>query len=45
MIPDVIRGVNLTGWLQTCQAFQLEMTVKIKGYSLTAEYEAGSKSK
>lgn len=45
MIPDVIRRVNLTGWLQTCQTFQLEMTVKINGYSLAAEYEASSKSK
>lgn len=45
VIPDVIMRVNLTGWLQTCQTFQLEMTVKISGYSLTAEYEASSKSK
>lgn len=45
VIPDVIRIVNLTGWVQSCQAFQLEMTVKISGYFLTAEYEAGSKSK
>lgn len=45
VIPDVIRTVNLTGWLRTCKEFRLEMTVKIAGYSLTAEYEAGSKSK
>lgn len=45
VIPDVIRSVNLTGWLQTCQTFQLEMAMKINGYSLTAENEAGSKSK
>lgn len=45
VIPDVIRIVNLTGWVQSCQAFRLEMTVKIGGYFLTAEYEAGSKSK
>lgn len=45
VIPDVIRIVNLTGWVQSCQAFQLEMTVKIGGYFLMAEYEAGSKSK
>lgn len=45
VIPDVIRIVNLTGWVQSCQAFQLEMTAKINGYSLTAEYEAGSKYK
>ncbi|KAM8767898.1 LOW QUALITY PROTEIN: protein sel-1 homolog 3 [Acanthopagrus schlegelii] len=37
VIPDVIRTVNLTGWLQTCQAFHLEMTVKISGYSLKAK--------
>lgn len=45
VIPDVIRNVNLTGWVQSCQAFQLEMSVKIGGYFLTSEYEAGSKSK
>ncbi|TWW76970.1 protein sel-1 homolog 3 [Takifugu flavidus] len=42
VIPDVIRIVNLTGWVQSCQAFQLEMTVKIGGYFLMAEYEAGN---
>jgi len=35
-IPDVIKNVNLTGWLQTCQEFHLEMTVKINGFSLKA---------
>ncbi|XP_026220917.1 protein sel-1 homolog 3 [Anabas testudineus] len=34
VIPDVIRSVNLTGWLQTCQEFRLEMNLKISGYSL-----------
>ncbi|XP_067363252.1 protein sel-1 homolog 3 [Channa argus] len=33
-IPDIVRAVNLTGWLQTCQEFRLEMNVKIRGYSL-----------
>lgn len=45
VIPDAIRSVNLTGWMQACQAFQLEMTEKINGYSLRAEHEAGSKFK
>ncbi|KAM4565603.1 protein sel-1 homolog 3 [Odontesthes bonariensis] len=35
-IPDVIKNVNLTGWLQTCQEFHLDMTVKINGFSLKA---------
>lgn len=45
MIPDVIRTVNLTAWLQTCQEFRLEMTLKINGYSLKAKRgtESGSK--
>lgn len=45
VIPDVIRTVNLIGWLQTCQAFHLEMTVKISGYSLKAKQgtESGSR--
>ncbi|XP_044057683.1 protein sel-1 homolog 3 isoform X2 [Siniperca chuatsi] len=37
VIPDVIVTVNLTGWLQTCQAFRLEMNMKISGYSLKAK--------
>lgn len=44
MIPDVIRTVNLTGWLQTCQAFHSEMTVKLSGYSLKAKQETESGS-
>ncbi|XP_078101734.1 protein sel-1 homolog 3 isoform X1 [Sander vitreus] len=39
VIPDVISNVNLTGWLQTCQEFHLEMNVKISGYSLKAKQE------
>ncbi|KAM9359356.1 protein sel-1 homolog 3 [Symphorus nematophorus] len=42
IIPDVIKTVNLTGWLQTCQAFQLEMTVKLSGFSLKAKQETES---
>ncbi|XP_068614297.1 protein sel-1 homolog 3-like [Brachionichthys hirsutus] len=37
VIPDVLRTVNLTGWLQACQAFRLEMTAKITGFSLQAK--------
>ncbi|XP_031719436.1 protein sel-1 homolog 3 [Anarrhichthys ocellatus] len=37
VVPDVIRTVNLTGWLHTCQEFRLEMDVKIRGYSLQAQ--------
>ncbi|XP_034405152.1 protein sel-1 homolog 3 [Cyclopterus lumpus] len=37
VIPDVIRTVNLTGWLHTCQEFRLEMNVKIRGFSLKAQ--------
>ncbi|XP_041796910.1 protein sel-1 homolog 3 isoform X2 [Chelmon rostratus] len=44
VIPDVIRIVNLTGWLQTCQAFRLEMTMKLIGYSLQATQETESES-
>ncbi|XP_042342919.1 protein sel-1 homolog 3 [Plectropomus leopardus] len=42
VIPDVIRTVNLTGWLQTCQRFSLEMNVKIRGYSLKAKHSTES---
>ncbi|KAI4815468.1 hypothetical protein KUCAC02_005612 [Chaenocephalus aceratus] len=42
VIPDVIRALNLTGWLQTCQRFRLEMDVKISGYSFRAEQEKES---
>lgn len=42
VIPDVIMTVNLTGWLQTCQAFRLEMNVKINGYSLKANQKTES---
>ncbi|KAM6988401.1 protein sel-1 homolog 3 [Tautogolabrus adspersus] len=42
VVPDVIRAVNLTGWLHTCQALRLEMSVKIRGYSLQANQ--GTKS-
>lgn len=44
VIPDVIRTVNLTGWLQTCQQFRFEMNVKISGYSLMAEQRRNSET-
>ncbi|XP_035536148.1 protein sel-1 homolog 3 [Morone saxatilis] len=44
VIPDVIRSVNLTGWLQTCQPFHLDMTVKISGYSLKAKQRTESET-
>ncbi|XP_068441517.1 protein sel-1 homolog 3 [Clinocottus analis] len=37
VIPDVLRTVNLTGWLHSCQEFRLEMNVKIHGYALQAQ--------
>ncbi|XP_037533798.1 protein sel-1 homolog 3 [Nematolebias whitei] len=37
VVPDVIKNVNLTGWLQTCQEFVFEMTDKIRGFSLEAK--------
>ncbi|XP_074496568.1 protein sel-1 homolog 3 isoform X2 [Sebastes fasciatus] len=42
VLPDVIKTVNLTGWLQTCQEFRLEMDVKISGYFVKAEQGAES---
>ena len=45
VIPDVIKSVNLTGWLQTCQEFSLEMVLKIAGYSLQAKQSTESGSK
>ncbi|XP_070762454.1 protein sel-1 homolog 3 [Enoplosus armatus] len=44
VIPDVIMTVNLTGWLQTCQEFRLEMYLKISGYSLKAKQETESET-
>ncbi|KAK6296165.1 hypothetical protein J4Q44_G00338780 [Coregonus suidteri] len=32
VVPDHIRSLNLTGWLQSCQEFQLELHVKLTGY-------------
>ncbi|XP_020563798.1 protein sel-1 homolog 3 isoform X3 [Oryzias latipes] len=34
VIPDVIKSLNLTGWLQSCQEFREEMVTKIKGFLL-----------
>lgn len=42
VIPDVIRSVNLTRWLQTCDDFRLDVMVKINGYSLKAQEEIES---
>lgn len=36
VIPDVIRTLNLTEWIQTCEAFQLEVAAKLDSYSLKA---------
>ncbi|KAG8001874.1 Protein sel-1-like protein 3 [Nibea albiflora] len=44
VIPDVIRTVNLTGWLQTCHEFHVEMTLKIMGYSLQAQEQTESET-
>ncbi|XP_041654291.1 protein sel-1 homolog 3 [Cheilinus undulatus] len=41
-LPDVIRAVNLTGWMHSCQLFQLEMSMKIREYSHQAEERAES---
>ncbi|XP_026150238.1 protein sel-1 homolog 3 isoform X2 [Mastacembelus armatus] len=41
VIPDVIRTVNLTGWLQTCQDFRLHLSLKLSSYSLMRA-ESGS---
>ncbi|CAG6000615.1 unnamed protein product, partial [Menidia menidia] len=43
-LPDVIRNVNLTGWMQTCQEFQHEMKDKIGGFSLKARQETDSET-
>ncbi|KAJ7995275.1 hypothetical protein DPEC_G00242850 [Dallia pectoralis] len=32
ILPDHIRLLNLTGWLQSCQEFQTELQVKWNGY-------------
>ncbi|XP_071781443.2 protein sel-1 homolog 3 [Centroberyx gerrardi] len=44
IVPEVIKNVNLTGWLKTCQDFHLELNVKISGYSLKAKQKAESES-
>ncbi|XP_030008211.1 protein sel-1 homolog 3 isoform X2 [Sphaeramia orbicularis] len=43
-VPDVIKNVNLTGWLQTCQQFSLELRMKINGYLLKDKQRAESES-
>ncbi|CAJ1065052.1 protein sel-1 homolog 3 [Xyrichtys novacula] len=37
VIPDVVRAVNLTGWLHTCQALHQEINMKIVEYSHQAK--------
>ncbi|KAM3875095.1 protein sel-1 homolog 3 [Diretmus argenteus] len=37
VVPELIKNVNLTGWLMTCQDFHLEMKEKISAYSLEAK--------
>lgn len=32
ILPDVMKRLNLTGWLQSCQEFREEMVTKIKGF-------------
>lgn len=44
-VPDVIKEVNLTGWLQTCHEFRLEMAVRISGSSLKAKQRTESGSR
>ncbi|XP_041850144.1 protein sel-1 homolog 3 [Melanotaenia boesemani] len=44
VIPDVIKKVNLTGWLQTCEEFRFDMTLKIGGFSLKAKQETESET-
>ncbi|KAM7412825.1 hypothetical protein PAMA_020283 [Pampus argenteus] len=44
VIPDAVKSLNLTGWLQTCQEFSLEMDLKISGYSLKAKQSTESES-
>ncbi|KAL6115894.1 uncharacterized protein ACO6RY_00633 [Pungitius sinensis] len=43
-VPDVIRTLNLTGWLDACEEFLLEMDVKISGYFLKAQQETESET-
>ncbi|XP_068173865.1 protein sel-1 homolog 3 isoform X2 [Antennarius striatus] len=37
VLPDLLSTVNLTGWLQACRTFRLEVTVKVSGYILKAK--------
>ncbi|KAM6960529.1 protein sel-1 homolog 3 [Aplochiton taeniatus] len=36
MVPDHIKQVNLSGWLQSCNHFQIDLYVKMSGYLLKA---------
>ncbi|XP_024299011.1 protein sel-1 homolog 3 isoform X1 [Oncorhynchus tshawytscha] len=44
IVPDPIRILNLTGWLQSCQEFQLELHVKLTGYLLRAREKQESEN-
>ncbi|MEQ2303872.1 hypothetical protein AMECASPLE_021236 [Ameca splendens] len=39
VIPDVIKNTNLTRWLQSCQEFVFDITVKISGFTLKAKHK------
>uniref|UniRef100_A0A3B5L5T4 Uncharacterized protein n=1 Tax=Xiphophorus couchianus TaxID=32473 RepID=A0A3B5L5T4_9TELE len=40
--PEVIKNINLTGWLQSCQEFLFDITVKISGFTLKAKHQRKS---
>ncbi|XP_029373460.1 protein sel-1 homolog 3 isoform X2 [Echeneis naucrates] len=42
VVPDVVKGVNLTGWLHNCQLFHLELDMKLRGYALKAKQRRDS---
>ncbi|KAL0973423.1 hypothetical protein UPYG_G00203400 [Umbra pygmaea] len=44
VVPDNIRSLNLTGWLQSCQEFQLELHVKLTGYLQSAREKQESEN-
>ncbi|XP_071353270.1 protein sel-1 homolog 3 [Trachinotus anak] len=44
VIPDVLKDVNLAGWLQNCQEFHLELSMKISGYSMKAKQRTESET-
>ncbi|KAM6933315.1 LOW QUALITY PROTEIN: protein sel-1 homolog 3 [Xenentodon cancila] len=42
VLPDVIKGLNLPGWMHTCQEFRLDMINKINGFSRRAKQQSGN---